>query len=192
MLFKDPKQPRKLIALCGAPRAGKTTAQAYLQLRYGVEMVDDAAPLREFAMSSLGLSRYHVAHPKGKETEVVLPGGRKLRVRDVLGRLGNAIEDIAGPDSIPEMAIHAATWSDPSGLKAYSFGSVRREQARVYKRYGAKVIEITRPGMEVVNEYDQYDRSLVDLTIANDSTVAVLNNRLEFHLGPWLSEGLHI
>lgn len=178
----------KLIALCGAPGSGKTEVQEYLRTQYCVRAVDDGHPLRDFAMAHLGLSKWHVTTQEGKASTVTLPGGRVAEVRIILGELGNKFEDLLGPDAIPAMALNRVRSQGAHGV--YCLGSVRRSQGHFYKKHGAKVIEIVRPGHTCVNEFDQYDRSCVDLTILNDSSLAAFMARVEFHIGPHLRSGL--
>lgn len=172
---------KRLIALCGAPGAGKTEVQNYLRDTYGVTPVDDGHPLRDFAMRHLGLSKWHVSTQEGKASMVFLPGGKTMTVREALGELGNKIEDLFGPDAIPEMALMQAC--EP---RAYSFGSVRREQGRVYKERGAVIVEIRRPGCEIVNEFDRYDPQYASILIHNNDTLERLHHRVNFLLGPHL------
>lgn len=175
-----------LIALCGAPQSGKSTVQDFLLHQYGVLPLDDGEPMRDFATRHLGMTHWHVYSQPGKASYTTLPGGKLMQVRDTLGQLGNKIEELFGPDAIPAMALNRAL-AHPDKTRAYVFGSVRRKQAAFYKARGAKIVEIVRPGFEVVNEFDDYDRSMVDLTIHNDSTIAALQQRVAFHLGPILA-----
>ncbi|TAJ97133.1 MAG: hypothetical protein EPO41_03840 [Reyranella sp.] len=184
----------KLIALCGAPGAGKTEVQAYLQKHYGVIPVDDGHPLRDFAVRHLGLTHSDVSTQDGKASLRAFPGGRHMFVREALGELGNRIEEVFGPDAIPEMAYNWVIRNANRGWasnECYCFGSVRRQQGRFYKSKGAVVVEIKRPGHEPVNEFDRYDASLADFTINNDSSIEALNARIEFHFGPMLRQHAH-
>lgn len=183
----------RLIALCGAPGVGKTAVQEYLQQHFNVTPVDDGAPIREIAMAQFGLSKWHVTTQEGKASNVTLPGGNVMPVRVLLGEIGNKIEAIGGPDCIPAMAlkrVRVKAMTSPSRDPAFCFGSVRRQQGHLYKQAGGKVIEIVRPGHECVNEFDQYDKSCVDLTINNNSSLQAFMARVEFHIGPWLRSGL--
>lgn len=175
---------RQIIALCGAPGAGKTEVQKYLADTYGVVPVDDGHPLRDFAMRHLGLSKWHVSTQEGKASTVALPGGQTMTVREALGQLGNKIEELFGPDAIPEMALMKTY--EP---RAYSFGGVRRDQGRIYRDRGAKVVEIRRPGCVVVNEFDHYNPAYVDAVINNDADLFTLRHRIETLLGPDLRRG---
>jgi hypothetical protein len=170
----------KLIALCGAPQSGKTEVQKHLVEHYGAVAVDDGWPLRDFAIRHFGLSNWHVNTQAGKASFVKVPGGRLMRVRDILGEIGNKIEEAFGADAIPEMALQRAT-AQNVGLLV--FGSVRRQQGAFYKRHGATVIEIIRPGYPVVNEFDQYDKSVVDRTIINNHTLGQLHQKVDLVMG---------
>jgi hypothetical protein len=174
----------KLIALCGAPGAGKSEVQQYLRKHFNVMSVDDGSPLRDFAMRHLGLTATDVMTQDGKAALRHFPGGRYMTVREALGELGNRIEDLFGPDAIPAMALaNGLKTARAGGWNALCFGSVRRQQGRFYKSHGALVVEIKRPGHEPVNEFDHYDASMADFTINNDSSVEALHERIEFHFG---------
>lgn len=175
---------RLLIALCGAPKAGKSEVQTYLRDAYGVVPVDDGYPLRDFATRHLGLGWDDVSSQAGKARTVTLPGGRVCTVREVLGEFGNKIEELLGPDAIPEMALHKTRHVQAPGL---SFGSARRKQGSVFKRAGGIVVEIRRPGAEIVHDFDWYDPTLVDLTINNDADLATLRARVDFNIGQRLN-----
>jgi hypothetical protein len=181
----------KMIALCGAPGAGKSEVQQYLRKHYDVMAADDGHPLRDFAMRHLGLSHADVYTQEGKARTAVFPGGKSMEVRKALGELGNAIEALFGPEAIPEMAAkRALAQAKASGWKAVCFGSVRRDQGKLFKAYGAKIVEIRRPGYLIVNEFDRYDASLADAVINNDSSLAALHERIEFTFKPWLEREL--
>jgi len=153
----------RIIALCGKPRAGKSTAADLLKEIYGYEIVDDGLPLRQIAMSSLGLSETQVFTQAGKLQKVNLVG-RTWSVREILGEIGNAFEEKFGGDIIPFMS---ARLMSPS--KRYVLTSVRREQGNFWKEQGALVIEIDNPDVpESEFEFDQYSRAAIDRIILND------------------------
>lgn len=175
----------KLIALCGAPGAGKTEIQKYLTERFEVAANDDGLPMRDFAMRHLGLSEEDVYTAHGKARTVTLPGGEVWTVRNVLGDLGLKLTELFGPDVIPAMGYRQAMKLSGKVL-AVSFGSVRQSQARFFKSRGAKVIEVIRPGCVAQNDFDRYDRSYIDVTLYNDGTVEDLHREIDVVLGPWL------
>jgi hypothetical protein len=166
-MFK-PHAP-KIIALCGYPGAGKSTVQEILHRNYRFRPIDDGLPMRDFAQRHLGLTYDQVHTQKGK-AEITEFADVKFENRWFLGELGNAIEKLLGPDAIPEMAVRRL---DPGNF--YCAGSVRREQAKVWKRHGALVIEVDRPGCFSPYEFDRFDRSLADLTLYNGGSLADLS-----------------
>jgi hypothetical protein len=169
-------QKRKLIALCGAPKAGKSEVQKYLQEKYQVVPVDDGRPLRDFAYSHLGLGWDDVTTQAGKAKTVILPGGQPMNVREILGGIGNALEKVFGDDILIHMALnhirHAAG-------DAFCFSSVRRSQAAVIRREGGLVIGIERPGCPIVHDFDHFDQALVDMWIHNTGTTADLHQKVD-------------
>jgi hypothetical protein len=152
----------RIIALCGHPGSGKSTAQKILNERFGAINIDDGWPMRDFAIRHLGWSLEDVTTQEGK-AEIVEFAGKEFQRRWLLGELGNAIEALLGPDVIPLMA---ARGLEPGRL--YCAGSVRREQGNVWKRFGALIIKIDNPVAESSPyEFDRFNEALVDITIEN-------------------------
>lgn len=153
----------RLIALCGNPTSGKSTAAKLIGLNYGHQLVDDGLPLRQIGMSYLGLSEHQVFTQGGK-LETVELNGRDWTVREILGEIGNAFEEKFGGDIIPIMSEQLL---DPAGL--YTFGSVRREQGLFWRNRGALVLEIVNPtALPSPYEFDRYNRDYVHARILND------------------------
>lgn len=158
-----PALPR-FIALCGHPKAGKSTVQEILHQNFNVIPVDDGGPLRKIAMEYLGCTYDQVYTQPGK-LEYVDILDRSWQVRKILGELGNAFEEKFGGDVIPLMVCNSLKTPGP-----FSFGSVRREQGAYYKERGGVVIGIVNPLAEPSPyEFDRFDETLVDHWIANDA-----------------------
>lgn len=153
----------RIIALCGNPLAGKSTAAEIINEVYGHELADDGLPLRKIAMDYLGLTAHQVFTQAGKLEKVVL-NGREWTVREILGEIGNAFEEKFGGDIIPMMSHNAR----PKG--AYStFGSCRREQGRYWKEHGGLVLEIRNPlAGPSPYEFDTFNPAHADAVIMND------------------------
>lgn len=152
------------IALCGAPEAGKSEAQRLLQEHYGFKAVDDSEILREAAKILYNLEDWHVTTQEGKATLITV-GDESITVRKILGELGLYLEQ-KDPHHIPKQALMRVQTEFPDGK--FSFGSVRRDQAKVFKSTGkGLIVEIQRAGFLPTNEFDQYDKDLVDVTITN-------------------------
>jgi hypothetical protein len=165
----------RYIAFCGVPKSGKSLAQAIMLNNYAVEIVDDGAILREFAMKNLGASHDQVHTQEGKAAMAFWPNGEPMidartgelmTWRRVLGLLGNQLEAMFGKHVMPMTA--CARIAAHSG--SFSFGSVRRDQGQYYKDNGGIVIEIVNPlAVPTGNEFDEYDASIVDYSIMNDA-----------------------
>lgn len=181
----------KYIALCGAPGAGKSEAQRLLDLNFGFVPVDDSRILREAAMILYGLEDWHVSTQEGKSTYVTV-GDERVTVRKLLGELGLHLE-ARDEHHIPKRALEEAIKDHPNAL--LSFGSVRRDQAKVFKDTGhGLVVEIVRDGYAPVNDFDHYDTSLVDVTVVNtydpldpESSSQRLLDELNAKVKPFLS-----
>lgn len=154
----------RYIPLCGAPGAGKSETASILAQTWGFVPIDDSWILREAAKTLYGLTDWHVSTQEGKAS-LVLVHETWVSVRTLLGELGLFLE-ARDPHHIPKRALEEAIAANPTARLC--FGSVRRDQARVFKDTGqAFVIEVVRPGFEPVNDFDMYDRTLVDATITN-------------------------
>jgi hypothetical protein len=158
----SPTLPR-LIALCGNPLAGKTTAAELLQDVLGYTIADDGLPLRRMAMDYLGLTEDQVFTQSGK-LEMVELNGKMWQVRDILGEIGNAFEEKFGGAIIPMMTHRTL---DPG--KRYVMASVRRDQGLYWAAQGALVVEIVNPlAGPSPFEFDQFNRAPIQKTILND------------------------
>ncbi|MCP1540083.1 AAA family ATPase [Methylorubrum extorquens] len=154
----------RYIALCGNPGSGKSTVQEILRANYGVEPVDDGFALRKIAVEQFGLTWDQVMTQEGKR-ETVTVAGKAWIVRDLLGQLGNRIEDLLGPHGIPFLSERQV--ADKPGC--FSFGSVRRDQGRFYQDRGGVVIGVRSPKAGPSEfEFDRFDEACVDLWIDND------------------------
>jgi hypothetical protein len=152
----------RLIALCGNPGSGKSTA-AQLLTKHGYTIADDGLPLRQIAMQHLGLSEWNVSTQAGKLEEVDL-NGRAWQAREILGEIGNAFEEKFGGEIIPMM-----THRTLQPTRAYVMGSVRRDQGFYWREHGALVLEIVNPHAGPSKfEFDSYNQEPIHARIHND------------------------
>lgn len=136
-------------------------------------MADDGWPLRDFAHRHFGLSLEDVTSQAGKARWTSVTGAR-IQNRDVLGRIGKALEQAFGAQILPWLAVQSL---DPNAR--YSFGSVRRDQGKGYKSLGGAVIGVRRPGVAPSQfEFDQFNPELVDVWIENDSDLRALKEKV--------------
>lgn len=163
----------RFVALCGAPKSGKSTIAELLRDRYGAMIVDDGMPLRRAVMDLYGLSWEDVSTQEGKAREIEVCG-KTYQVRHLLGDLGNMLEGFYSQQFMPERAIASITQTAPF----YVFPSCRKTQGLTYRQHGGLVIEVYRPGYEPVNDFDHWDQSLCTHIAANDTTLEALEQRV--------------
>ncbi|GLQ53578.1 hypothetical protein [Devosia nitrariae] len=162
----------RLIGICGHPGSGKSEVQRILQSAFGYEPADDGWPLRDIAIRHFGLSLDDVTTQAGKCRWTSVTGSR-MQHRDILGRLGNALEHAFGHQIMPWLACQSL---DPG--RRYSFGSVRRDQGKVYKALGGAVIGVRRLGVGPSEfEFDRFSEEIVDVWIENDGGLNHLSQK---------------
>lgn len=165
----------RYIALCGRPKSGKSKVQEYLNEIFGVQPIDDGKVLREACKILYGLNDNDVYTQEGKHGFVDICG-KSFQVRDLLGELGNMMEDTYGEFFMPEAAVREA---NKYGYPTFSFGSVRKTQGHFYKQQGGIVIEVIRPGVpESPYDFDKYDQNIIDHQIHNDGSLEDLRNNV--------------
>lgn len=163
----------RLIGICGHPGSGKSEVQRILRAPHGYEAADDGWPLRDIAIRHFGLTMEDVStlHGKARWTSVT---GARIQNRDILGRIGNALEAAFGNQILPWLAVQSL---DPDAR--YSFGSVRRDQGRVYKALGGAILGVRRPGVGPSEfEFDSFNHDLVDVWIDNDGDLRELKEKV--------------
>lgn len=161
-MTNTPTLPR-LVALCGKPTSGKTTAAELLKEAFGYEIHDDGGPLREIAMNYFGLSEEDVYTQEGKLREIDV-NGRNMSVRQLLGEIGEIFEERFGTNTVPLMSYRNM---DPD--VAYVIPSIRQEQGFFWKSVGAVIVEIDRLGVEESRfAFDRYNKAAVDHVITNE------------------------
>lgn len=153
----------RLIGICGNPKSGKSEVQRLLQEHLDYLPVDDGLPMRAFCTQHLGMSWNDVNTQEGKAGFVEILGKRWQR-RDILGTLGNHLEEMFGKDIFAYIATCAL---DPK--LRYSFGSVRRDQGAFYRQQGGVIIGVRNPlAPPSPFEFDRFDESQVDIWIDNN------------------------
>ena len=159
-----------IIALCGDPSSGKSEVQKIIT-NLGAIAIDDGRPMRKFAVDWLGLSWDDVSTQKGK-LKMVDIAGVPWQVRDILGTMGNKLEEMFGPYGISYMAARNLIKTE-----SYVFGSARRDQGSFYKEMSGVVLGIRRPGVEPSKfEFDRFDETNVDVWIDNDGDLKELQD----------------
>lgn len=170
--MRELPSPPRIIALCGNPTCGKSTAAEIISSVFGHTIADDGLPLRKIAMDYMGLTPDQVFTQEGKLEKVML-NGREWTVREILGEIGNAFEEKFGGDIIPIMSHHARPKDEMS-----VFGSVRREQGLYWRNVGALVLEIVNPLAGPSRyEFDTYNPAYCHAQIMNDGLARGLSKK---------------
>jgi len=165
---------KKVIGFCGFPQHGKSTAQDYLQSEYGVAKLDDSEELRRLSMSEFNLTEDDVYTQEGKSS--LIPAyGQIISVREAMGTLGEEYEAKYGKNYWVERAIENMNNDGPA-----SFGSIRMKQGQAIKDVGGVVVRIQNDRkLESCNGFDQFEESLIDFTINNNSDLGVFYMSLQ-------------
>lgn len=154
-----------IVAFCGKPGSGKSTAGELLVENLGYEQIDDGRPMREIAIKYLGLQHYQAYTQEGKLEEIEI-NNRLWTCREVLGEIGNAFEEKFGGDIIPLMSYCGM---EPG--KRYVITSCRREQGAFWASKGGMVIEIERRDCGPGYEFDSYNEKLCHTSISNNPSI---------------------
>jgi hypothetical protein len=178
-------QRPQYVALCGAPESGKTTLAQFLASDFGAELVDDGFCLRAGVSAMFGVPIDHL-YDMERKRDVVQVCGKSYTKRQLCGDLGNLLEGFYGDQVIPELTLHSLN-RHPK-IPFYIFPSVRKNQGLTYRaENNGIVIEVTRDGKIPVNDFDHYDRSLIDYTIENNGTIAELREKGRALLSTWFT-----
>lgn len=164
--------PPRFVALCGYPKAGKSTVAEFLAQRYGAHLVDDGMPLREACRAAYDLSWEDVYSQEGKVRTLEVCG-KIYTHRQLLGDLGDMFKDRYGEFWIPEQAMRKVERS-ADDFPFYIFPGCRGKQGEFYQSHGGVVIEILRDGCVAENDFDRYEQSLVQHTLLNYGTTEEL------------------
>ncbi|CCG43265.1 hypothetical protein [Magnetospirillum molischianum] len=169
------------IALCGWPKSGKSEVAQILEEEFGAITVDDGRALRDAGIVLYGLTEWHVSTQEGKASFVEVCG-QKVQVRQLLGDLGQMLEDRYGEQVVPEMALRQVKKMRElrSDTDLFVFPSVRKTQGLAYKRAGGVVVEVVRSGVQPSPyAFDRYDAGLVDYSIVNPAPLVVPPEQVE-------------
>lgn len=104
-----------------------------------------------------------------------------MKNRKILGQFGLLFENYYGHLFFPEIAIQKAyKMYENEEMPTISFGSVRADQGKIYQQHNGLVVEIKRPGYDVAhNDFDQYNKSIIDITINNPGDKEPLENLIK-------------
>lgn len=161
------------LGICGYPECGKNTFADFFvacaeDAGVAAYLIDDGRPLRDACKTLYGVSEEDVTTHEGKRRIVKVLDG-EYAVRDLLGTLGNLLEDHYGQQIVPWMAMQKAEkeYSAPSIIVC---PSVRKQQPRFYRDHGM-VVEIHRDGCEPRYDFDKFETHESHVKIENNQTL---------------------
>ena len=169
-----PKGLHSLIGLCGHAGSGKSTAARLLKA-HGYQVVHVADPIRRIAYASMPRIR-RVVDAYGWDTAKRI----NPEVRPALQSLGDALRAEFGEDFL----INEMLFQNGCLLV---IGDIRTDsEAQSVRNHYGTIVEITRDGTKPANGHHLergIDRTLIDVTIANDGTLQDLGAALIEALG---------
>lgn len=186
-------EPR-IICLTGYSKVGKSQIQEWLESDYGYLAKDDAEIWRKAASVIYGISEEDFTTQEGKGKKNPFPNLEEnnnnflYENRKLVGDLGKYLENKHGTTFKAVSNMNNIIKEYGNDFPNMSFGSVRFDQASVYKKYGSLVIEIIRPGFNSLYDFDVYDKSLIDETIYNDGSLEDLKNKLDEVMNKYTSK----
>lgn len=167
---------RKIIALNGWPKAGKSAVADILERRFGAVIVDDGVILRQAApVLFQGIDPADCFTQEGKLKPVVI-NGKTYTVRQALGYLGQCLEDFFGEDYIPDQTVRRIEQLPDAPY--YVLPSVRKGQGHFYNAYGATTFEIDRRVPPSENPFDVWDGNAVYEVIPNHGDLTQLEEEV--------------
>ena len=164
-----------LIGLCGHAGSGKSTAAKLLQA-HGYPVMHIADPIRRIAYTSMPRIR-RVVDAYGWDTAKRI----NPEIRPALQSFGDALRAEFGDDLLIRDAL---IWQNAGPLV---IGDIRTDsEAQSVRNHFGTIVEITREGTSPANGHHLergIDRTLIDVTIANDGTLQDLGAALIEALG---------
>lgn len=157
------------IAVMGYPTAGKDTVGTILTDLYGYRRLDDGAPIREVCQVLFGWSIEDQRDINFKQSYVEVPGYESpVLVRTVQQDVGRMLEHKFGDDIMPRTAIMRTKALVDNNMARYAATSVRMKQGWTWRKAGALVIEVRRPGTSWDGtESENYDAASCHVALDN-------------------------
>lgn len=173
-----------IIALCGAPGAGKTEVAEILSRNHYFKVVDDSKAIKLLTADyhDIPLSRFIC--PIQKDVPLERLGGKTPR--QAAGDFGLFLEKEVNPNFSQIMALKQMK---PGGR--YVVPSVRMNQPEWWRLRFAAVIEVVRPGKSITNkDYDWYSGLAVHHTIWNNGTLKDLEEKVTGAIDRCVADGI--
>lgn len=171
----------ELVAFSGLAGCGKTTAAAHLRWRFGYDPYSFADPLREM-LGALGVSEQQTREEKNLPVPHL--GGKTPR--ELLQSLGTEWgRDLVATNIWLNVAEHRVNELYRLGARYVVIDDCRFEnEAQWVRDQGGLVVHITRPALSPMGHRSEVgiQTHATDLTIANDTTVALFLAALEASL----------
>lgn len=151
------------IGLCGRPHSGKGEVRCILESQFGFYPINTKLPLIQATSALTGIDESALHSQKAKATMF-----RGYQYRQIMGKVGDAIENMFGESFLIERALDPYKYSDGN----FVVDALRKSQTKTFPGYVVEIV--SNRGIETHNNFDLYDRDRIDYIIENNGSLGEL------------------
>lgn len=156
-----------IIGLCGKPMSGKGEVRHILESQFGFYSINTKLPLIQATSLLTGIPEYEL-HNQSTKAKMF----RGFQYRQVMGKIGDALETMFGDKFLVERALEPHLHSDGR----FVVDALRKKQTVDFP--GVVVEVVSHRGIDTRNDFDLYDRSKIDYIIENNGSLGELEYRV--------------